>query len=362
MTYAAAITHVLPLTTIRRERLLSRPGQVLVSASDRVEASTVVAQAEAVGRHYIFDLAQRLGLSAAELDREENLAKYIKVESRTPVDKGALLAARSTLLGLRQLLVRAPSKGQLLAVGGGKMLFAAQGAAIELKAGFSGVISKVNPEYGVEIETVGALVQGWWGSGKQSYGVLRAIVPERDQQLTVAALDENAKGTILVAGTADQQALRAADTMKVRGLILGSLPASLVPVARALSYPILITETFGQKAMSEPAWRLLTVHEGREATVDARFADRWSRRRPEVIIPLPAAGTPPPVPNDGAPLAVGKRVRLLRPPFAGLVGVIKSLPDRRQSLPSGIHMLAAQVEVEGQGPVLAPLVNLELFE
>ena len=345
---------------IRRERLLSRPGQVLVVTGDRVEASTVVAQAEAVGRHYIFDLTRKLSLSAAELEKEPG--KYIKVENHAPVEKGTMLAVRSTLLGLRSLPVRAPARGQVLAVGGGKMLFAAQGAGVELKAGFSGLVSKINPEYGVEVETVGALVQGWWGSGKQSYGVLRAIVPERDQLLTVAALDESAKGTILIAGTVDQQVLRAADTMKVRGLILGSLSASLVSVARAMSYPIMITETFGHKAMSEPAWRLLTDHEGCEATVDARFGDRWSGRRPEVIIPLPAAGTPPPIPNEGMPLAVGKRVRLLHPPFAGLVGTIKGFPDRKQTLPSGVQMPSAQVEMDGQGLALVPVVNLELFE
>jgi len=354
--HSSSITHVLPLTLIRRERMLTRRGRVLVAHSDHVEASTVVAQAETVSRHYIYDLTQRLGVPAAETE------KYVKAESHKPVEKGEVLALRPTMLGLNLQKVSAPANGQVLAVGGGKMLFAAQGAGVELKAGFSGTVSSVNPEYGVQIDTIGALVQGWWGSGKQSYGVLRAIVSERDQPLAVAGLDDTAQGTILIAGTADQQALRAADTMKVRGLILGSLPAALVSLARAMSYSIVITETFGQKVMSEPAWRLLTDHEGREATVDARFGDRWSGRRPEVIIPLPAPGTQPPIPNDGIPLAVGKRVRLLRPPFAGFVGIITSFPERRQVLPSGVHTPCAQVEIEGRGAVSVPLANMEVFE
>ena len=81
--------------------------------------------------------------------------------------------------------------------------------------------------------------------------------------------------------------------------------------------------------------------------------------RPEVIIPLPIS-TEPPEPNNYTEFAVGKLVRMRRPPHVGMIGAISSLPPGLSTLPSGLRAVAADVKLENGESMLVPLVNLEV--
>ncbi len=354
--YIPTTTHVSPLATIRRERLLPQPGFVLVDEGERVEATTVVAKAETFAKHFYFDLLERLGVSLAEVQQ------YIRVQAGIAVEKNEILAQRPTMLGMSKKVVRAPAKGTVVDVQDGKVLFAATGQEIEIKAGFPGVIASVNPEWGVMLEAPGALIQGAWGTGKQEYGLLKVLVNDPTQPLPVELLDASARGAIIVAGSADDKALKACETAKVRGLILGSLSASYIRAARLLRFPVLVVEGFGKHVMSQNAWTLFADHNGREAYLDARPADRWEGRRPEVIIPLPPPGGSIPLPADGQAISEGKRVRVARAPYTGEVGTVTRVLSRKEVLPSGVQAEVARVDLENKGEVTVPLANLEIYE
>lgn len=355
--YIPTTTHVSPLATIRRERLLPQPGYVLVGEDERVEPTTVVAKTETVSRHFFYDLTVRLDV------KTEEAQKFLRVQQGIAVEKGEVIAVRPTMLGFSSKRVRAPLKGTVVEIKDGKVLFAATGPEYEMKAGFPGIVSSVNAEWGVMLETTGALIQGAWGSGKQEYGVLKMLVNDPTQPLAAELLDESCKGAIVVAGTADEKAVRIAVKVKVRGLILGSMSASSIRMTRTLPFPILVVEGFGKRIMTSHAWTLLADHNSREVFLDARPPDRWEGRRPEVIIPLPPPGGMPPLPADGQPLDEGKRVRILRAPYTGAIGTVLFIPARMQTMPSGVQTYVAHVELEGgQGEVVAPVANLEIFE
>lgn len=354
MMYIPTTTHVLPLATIRRERTLPQPGQVLAREGARVNPGDILARAQLPGRHFIIDLVRRLKVPEAQVER------YVLAGQGTAVEKGEVIARRPVALGLRKHTVRAPAKGMVVSVGGGKLLFASAGATVEVRAGMIGTVAAVNSESGVVLETTGALVQGLWGSGKVEYGVLRIVGSEPDQLLPVESLDVSARGAIVVGGVADENVLRTAETILARGLIVGSMSSMLIPVARFLSYPVLLTEGFGWSGMAAPAWEVLKANDGREAMIDARPADRWTGLRPEVIVPLSPEGQPPPLPSDGRPLAEGQRVRALRPPHAGAVGTVSYVPARAQVLASGVQARCAYVDFGGE-EALVPLVNLEIL-
>ncbi len=354
--YIPTTTHVVPLATIRRERLLSQPGYVLVDEGERVEATTVVAKAETYGKHYIFDLARQLDVPPNEVE------KHLKAQPGVAMGKGELIARRPTLLGLSSIPIPAPARGMIVDVQNGQVLFASAGPEIELKAGFPGNVASVNQDWGVQIETPGALIQGAWGNGRQEYGVLKMLVNDPAQPLAAELLDGASKGAIVVAGLTDEQGLRLAEQRRVRGLILGSMSASLMRVARSMPYPVLVVEGFGKRIMSQQAWSLLADHNTREACLDARPAERWENRRPEVIIPLPHPGGALPLPADGQGLTEGRRVRINRAPYAGQVGTIVQLPARMETVPSGVLAPVALVDLEDQGNVVIPLANLELYE
>lgn len=354
--YLPTSTHILPLVNIRCERLLPHAGYVITHEGARVDADDVVAKTEAGGRHYIFDLARRLQVSPAQAD------KYVRAKPGMALEQGDTLAVRRTLLGLSRLSVRSPAKGTVIEVGNGRLLYEAAGSVFELRAGLSGVVVDVIPEHGVTIEATGAVVQGVWGSGRQDFGLIKVVETDAHAPIPVEALDSSARGAIVVGHQADVALLRKAELNKVRGLILGSMPAALLSMMRMLSFPVLITEGFGRRPMSELAWGLLAGNNGREAFVDARPTDRWNGRRPEVIIPLPSASSAMPVPASGQPLKNGQRVRVLRAPFLGAVGKVKYMPPRAQYLPSGVLALVAQVEQGDHTTITAPLANLEILD
>ena len=354
--YIPTTTHISPLATIRRERLLPQPGYVLVDEGERVEAMTVVAKAETFARHYFVDLTQRLKVPANET------GKYVKVQEGAALTKGEVIAQRPNLFGINPPTVRAPAKGTVVELKDGKVLFALTGPEIEVKAGFPGVIASVNPDWGVMIESPAALVQGVWGTGKQEYGVLKMLVNDPAQPLPIELIDAGCNGAILMAGSVDDKALKKCEKTKIRGLIVGGMSASSIRLARSLSFPLLVVEGFGKSAMATPAWTLFADHNGREAFLDTRPADRWEGRRPEVVIPLPHPGSQVPLPSDGQALTEGKRVRVLRAPYAGVVGTVLFLPARIETLPSGVKTGVAHVELEGVGNAIVPLANLEIYE
>jgi hypothetical protein len=257
-------------------------------------------------------------------------------------------------------IVRAPREGRVVAAGAGQVLMESGESRMELRAGISGNVTQVFPERGVEIQTTGALIQGLWGNGRVDTGVMINLADKPDTVLSAGRLDVSMRGSILIAGEVrEEETLRSAAELPVRGLIVGSLPPSLIPVAREVRYPIVATEGFGMLPMNAAAYRLITTNAKREATLNAESFDRYSGARPEIIIPLPAA-TAPAAPHDVEAFAPGQTVRLRRQPAAGQIGMLMSLHDGLATFASGLRAAAAEVKLENGEQLLIPLVNLEV--
>jgi hypothetical protein len=124
-----------------------------------------------------------------------------------------------------------------------------------------------------------------------------------------------------------------------------------------------VAEGFSRRGFSAPAWTLLTSNAGREGWLNAVAYDRFTGRRPEVLVPLPGPSTPPPAPLEGQTLAVGKRVRVLRGSDTGQVGLVKALSDHPVLVASGLRVLVARVAFDGAAAEAeVPVANVELLE
>jgi hypothetical protein len=355
MIYYPSLTRVSPLTSIQRERILPVAGEVLVNIGTRVEPLSVVARAEVPGRYHILDVAQILRVSLEEADKYVRLRPGQKVEARQAV------AGRRTSLGLVPHLVRAPQAGTVAAVGGGRVLLESVGETIEVRAFLPGTISNVLPKMGVLVETVGALLQGTWGVGDESFGVLKVLAERPDQPLRAKSIDVSCHGAVLVGGsTMDRDALQQALELQVRGIIIGSLDPTMIDLAKEMPFPIITTEGLGRTSMAAPIFQLLKTNENREAAISGRTKPRGGAVRPEVIIPLPArSATPPPPP--GSPLTVGVKVRVIRGPATGAVGTIRRLPAHPLALETGAKVWGGFVTFEEAEEQFVPFFNLELL-
>jgi hypothetical protein len=351
--FITSVTHVLPMTTIRRQRLLPVPGSITVRVNEKVQATDVVAQAEVDARHFFLDISRGLGVSVSEAPR------YIRCQIGERVEAGDVIAGP---IGVTRRTVRAPAEGRVAVIQDGKVLLEARGELFQLKAGFPGVVIGTDGSQSVTIETTGALVQGVWGNGLQEYGVMRVIGEGPDAGLHTNQLDVNLRGAVLVAGMCDHSApLHQATELSVRGVILGSMPSDLIPVTRRLPYPVLLTEGFGQRPMNSLAFGIFTSNLGREVAVDASGGQPQLGQRPEAVIPLPASRAVS-LPDEVIPIKRGVRVRILKPPHAGQVGIVKQLLKSIVSYPSGIRSRSVEVEVEELGSVNVPIENVEILQ
>ena len=70
----APVTHILPLTNIRRTRALSVPGKVLVRAGQKVNAADVIAQAQIPAGHTVLDIRRGLGVTKNQRGRAQHCA------------------------------------------------------------------------------------------------------------------------------------------------------------------------------------------------------------------------------------------------------------------------------------------------
>jgi hypothetical protein len=347
----AAVHHILPLTTIVRERRLPIPGAVRVRAGQRVSPGDVVADATWAREHIFIDVAGALGLSPAAADR------LIRIKAGDAVPAGLVVARGG---GLLPKTIRVPRAGKVVAAGAGQVLMESGESRLELRAGISGMVREVITDRGVVIETAGSLVQGVWGNGRIDHGVMVNLADRPDSSLAANRIDMSMRGMILVAGQIrDAEVLRAATEYSIRGLLVGSIFPSLLPAALEARYPIVVTDGFGNIPMNTVAYRLLSTNTKREVTLNAEPLDRYSGKRPEVIIPLPAE-TRPPEPRDVVVFAPGQTVRVRRQPATGLIGTIVSLPAGLTTFPSGLRAAGAEVRLENGQQLLVPLVNLEV--
>lgn len=347
----APVHHIIGFASILRERRLSVPGTVLARLNQKVSPNDVIAEAVRGREHVLLNVAQALGVSPAMADRLIKCKPDDHLAASTEIAVGRGLFPRS---------VSAPREGRVMVVGDGQVLMSVGESKVELRAGISGTVVQIIQNRGAVIQTAGALVQGVWGNGRIDSGLLVNLMEQTDGVLTAGRLDVSMRGFVILGGVVkDAETLKAAGELPVRGLILSSLFPSLLPLAREMRYPIILTEGFGPLPMNSIAYKLLSTNAKREVTVNAEARDRYTGACPEIIISLPTTAEPPAL-REQETFAPGLQVRMRRPPSLGMIGSIVAIKPGLTILPSGLRAPAAEVKLENGETVVAPLINLEV--
>ncbi len=348
----APVTHIQPLTLIRRTRLLPTQGRVLVRQGQRLRATDVVASASLKPKHLILNVASGLGVARSQAER------YIEREIDEELAEGDVIAKKP---GLISRVMRAPVAGRIVLITAGLVMLEEQSELYELRAGFPGEVTELVHNLGVIIEASGALVQCVWGNGKIDYGLLNVIAGEPDDVLLPDQLDVSMRGAILLSGhCGSAEVIRNAAEQRIRGMIFGSILADLVPLVRKAPFPVLLTEGFGEHPMNEKAFRLLSTNNKRDISLNAEPFNRQTGARPELLIPLPGAEETQPLPGI-AMLAPGTTVRITRSPHRGVLGVVESILPGRPRLNGMQRLPAANVSLPDGNTARVPLANLEIL-
>jgi hypothetical protein len=347
--------------TIRR--MLPVPGEVVVQRGQQVEAMTVVARATTPHRYRLINVARQL--AQPHVDMEQVM---LKVEGDT-VKANEVIARAQGGLPFLQRTARAPAAGQIAAIGPGWALLETEGNVVELSAFINGTVSRLIPDRGVIIEASGAVIEAACGFGGEAYGPLKRMVDTPYEMLAAEAIDENLKNMIILAGrSVDEETLRRAEEVQVRGLIVGSIDAALLKLEPPVKVRVVATEGFGDISMSRYTFGLLGTMDGREVSVRGHTPQLslaagqiLDDAQPIILATSSKASAlaAVSVEKESKPLlTVGGRVRVRYGPHIGASGTITTLPPKPQPLETGLVVQGAIVNLGDVSPYI-PLANLE---
>jgi len=343
--------HTLGLTKIQRTRIFPGKGDILVKVGQKLDALDAVAEYVPEEKFQIINLKRELGFQNAEDAR-----RSIDVKVGDQLKKGDLIAKSS---GFFPKSILAMSDSEVLNIIGTQVILKIIQPTKPILAGFNSVVTEILPFHGVVMETNGALIQGVWGNQKAANGPLIIKMNDLHEEITVDKIDVTYRGSILMGGYCKQkEVIQAAEELNLKGLILSSMSASLITLAKNCKIPILLIEGFGTIPMNERAFELIKSNEGNIASINSIY-DSKKAEKPELIIQVPVEGNPT---TEKVTLKKGSVVRINSGEYQGKAAVVKKINETKSKLPSGISTTCGIVELFGEDLVSIPLANLDILE
>ncbi|TKS63398.1 MAG: hypothetical protein EWM73_01485 [Nitrospira sp.] len=358
---------------IRRRRMLSLPGSVLVTTGATVRANQAVARAELPGKVYPMNLANQLGVAPDEIN------EYLIKKAGDPVQKDEILAENKPLMKWFKTEILSPITGAVESVSTitGQVLLREPPRVLELLGYVDGRIVEVIPQQGVVVETNCSLVQGIFGIGGETWGEIVIAVTSPDEALSPRHLTADMQGKVVVGGSfISSDALARAKEVGVAGVVIGGihdkdLRALLgydlgvaITGTEQVGFTLILTEGFGTIPMADKTFRLLSAHAGQPASISGATQIRAGVIRPEIIIPHRAGsvtGTSATLPERGG-IQIGDQVRIIRDPLFGKIGEVANLPSELQKIPTESEVRVLEVRFADSSTAMIPRANIELIE
>ena len=274
---------------------------------------------------------------------------------------------------------RSKSAGTLESVSAvtGQVILRGQPIPVQVRAYLSGTVIEVLPQEGVVIEADVALIQGIFGIGGEAYGPVKLACREPGEELTAARIQPEMKGAIVVGGARmEGEAIQKAVAVGVSALVSGGIDDQdlketlgydlgvAVTGSEKIGLTLIVTEGFGDIAMAERTFRLLSSREGGPAAVNGATQIRAGVMRPEIVIPVDKGAKDAAIDESqiNARLEVGATVRIIRDPYFGQIGKVAGLPSELRTLDSGSRARVLEVSVDSAERIVVPRANVELIE
>ncbi|HTR97626.1 MAG TPA: hypothetical protein VMH61_06960 [Candidatus Acidoferrales bacterium] len=351
-----------------RERRLPLRGDVLVARGDRVAPDTVVARTDLPGNVQTVNLSGQLGLEPARV------AAALLQPVGARVARGAPIASSRGLFGLVRTVVAAPADGVIESVSAvtGQLVLREPPIPVEMTAYVSGTVVELLPGEGVRIEARGAILQGIFGVGGETFGAIEPVGSGPGDELRREHLRPEHRGKVLVGGAyVGIEALLAAreagavavvvggfDDRDLRELLGRDLGVAITG-GENIGLTLVLTEGFGRIPMALRTWELLGSHRGRAASVSGATQIRAGVQRPEILIPHEGVSGAS-ASDAGGGLEPGVQVRVIREPWFGRIGRVAELPTDLRELETEARVRVLVVEfADGGERALVPRANVE---
>ena len=356
--------------TVEKERKLPIQGEVLVKENETVEDTTKVAQTNVPGDPYIIDAAMIWGVLPETI--QDCMLKPIGGE----VKKGEVIAKYSSFFGLFKKELVSPLEGSIEIVSKitGQVTIRGAPLPVYTDAYIPGTVKGVMPKEGAVIETNAVFIQGIFGIGGETHGVIKVPVSGPKDILKAEQITPEMKGKIIIAGSLiTMDVLKKAVEVGAAGVIGGGINSTdliqfmgteigvAITGEEELGITMIITEGFGQLSMHPKTFTVLKKYEGYRASISGETQIRAGVIRPEVIIPHKNA-----VPEGSKMLSdgmiPGTPIRIIRNPYFGAIAKVVRLPVELQMVESGSMVRVLEAELEDGRKVIVPRANVEMIE
>lgn len=359
-------------TVLRKPRRLPLPGRILVKVGDRVRATDIVASTELPGNVVTVNVAREMNCPPNEVP-----AFMIK-HLGDAVANGDILAETKSFFGLFHSYVKSPAQGTVESISEitGQVLLRGKPTPVQLEAYVDGVVVEILGDEGVVVETHGALLQGIFGLGGETYGELKMLCKSPSEPLDPLRIDESCRDKVLVGGShASLAALKTAIAVGARAVVVGGVRDSdvdellgyhlgvAVTGNEQLGLTLMVTEGFGTIPMARRSFELLAAREGRPTSVSGATQIRAGVIRPEVIIAAPEnAIRPSGVEAEPGMINIGSLIRLIREPYFGILAHVAALPEEPQPIETEAKVRVLVAKLDSGEDITVPRANVELIE
>ena len=357
--------------TIHKERRLPLEGEVLVQVGDKVQADEVVAKADLPGKVHLVNIANLLSVPAGDV------GEYTTKKVGEPVEKDEILAATKGIFGLFKVQARSPICGTIENISNvtGQVILREPPIPVEVRAYVDGTVTGVAGNEGITVETYGTYIQGIFGIGGETLGILEVVVSSPDAPLTSDLIQPEHRGQILVGGSiVSHDAIQESIRGGIRGLIVGGIDDKdlrellgyelgvAITGSEDIGITLIVTEGFGKIRMADRTFNLLKEREGLKTSINGVTQIRAGVVRPEIVVPFELHQHPIEDVSVAGMLDISTPIRVIREPYFGNLGRVTALPVELQQLETGAKVRILEVELEDGAQITLPRANVEIIE
>lgn len=358
---------------LRKERRLPLPGEVLSKIGDAVNAEDIIARTHLPGNVKSVNVANKLGV------HQDDVPSCMKKKIGDPVEANEVIASTRAFFGLFNPKVTSPIQGTIESISHitGQVLIREMPVPVEMKAYLDGIVAEILPNEGVVVETTGAFIQGIFGIGGESNGVIKMLAKSPDEVLEAGLIDASCQDKIIVGGSlVTSDALKKAVQMGAKGIVVGGINDKdvrgflgydigvAITGSEQVGITLIVTEGFGKITMAKRTFDLLAYHDGKKASINGATQIRAGVIRPEVIVPLPI-GTKMEEEgiHSGTGVESGNIVRIIREPNFGKLAEVISLPPQLETVESETKVRIMEARLVETGQIIRlPRANVEMIE
>jgi hypothetical protein len=356
---------------LHKARRLPLPGKILVKVGDRVHATDIVAATELPGNVTTVNIAREMNCQPGDVPGV--MVRGIG----DPVQAGDVLAESKSFFGVFHSFAKAPVAGTVESVSSitGQLLLRGKPTPVSLEAYIDGTVVEVLGDEGVAVETTGALLQGIFGLGGETYGAVKVVCGAPDQPLTPDCIGDDCRDMVVVGGShASLAALKRAIEVQAKAVVVGGVSDTEVDTLlgyhlgvavtghEKLGLTLVVTEGFGTIPMAHRSFELLQAKAGQSASVSGATQIRAGVIRPEVIIADPTGTAVAAAEGETGLINVGSPIRLIREPYFGQLATVTALPEEPQEIPTEAHVRVLTAKLSDGAAVTVPRANVELIE